>query len=288
MSRRIFMCVLLCAICATSVAKTPSSNKAQGTKGHATVSIEVIDGAELRLYDTISFYVRLSMDKDAESIDISSVTASPQGPAARIYAPRKDEECQLTTSSVAASESAIIATCVLYQTVPSVDTSLIIRPKIDVLASVSVDSSGSHPPLVTTPITLKPPIYAPYFGGFIGAMALAFFAGLWKVRASDGLPRVRAALSGGMKVRQSTQIVILEVSSIVLGLVLYVLSEWGFATITAFVFIVLGQGTSLAGAPIQLTVTDFWGGLTVGLFAFPLNKWLLTRLGLTLPNGDSI
>jgi hypothetical protein len=282
------MLIILCSICAHSIAQTPPEEKEQSPSGKATIAIEVIDERELRLYDTISFYVKLSVDKNADSVDISSVTASPQGPAAYVYASGKDVDCQLNTSSVAPAETAIIATCVLYQRNPSIHLNLLMRPKTDVLASVAVTSSGSRPQLVTAPITLKPPIYAPYFGGFIGAMMLACLAGLWKVRASDRLPKIRNALSGEMPFSKSAQLVFLEAISLVFGLILYVCSEWGFATITSFVFIVIGQGTSLAGAPIQLTVTDFWGGVTIGLFAFPLNKWLLTRLGLDLPKGDSI
>lgn len=274
---------LILAVCSVAaIASAAPELKDAKVPPRAAVSIEAIDATGLRLYDTVSFNVRLSAINAAENIDISSVAASALGSTANIYASKTDS-CRLHTSSIEASESAIIATCTLYVAKSRIDPSLIIRPTIDALISVVVTPSGeqSNPLQVIAPIALMPPWYAPFLGGLIGALSLACVAGLWKVRTSERLSKARAALSDSALTSQSLRIALVEITSLIFDLFLYLLSEWGFATITAFVFIVLGQGTTVAGAPVQISVTDFWGGIVIGLFAFPLNRWLLERLGVT-------
>lgn len=264
-----------------------------GLAKRAVASIEVIDDSEIRLYDTISFYVRVSLDKSASSdINVSSVVATLQGPTSSIYAV-SPESCQLTASSVSPGESAVIATCVIDRASPVVGESadwLVIRSKVDAFVTLTVRPAGDSPDSlrVTAPILLRPPMYAPYLGGCFGAFALAALAGLWRFRTSRRLLRARARLSSSAPFLQSGRKMLIEVGATLIDLFFFILSEWGFATITAFVFIVLGQGTSVAGAPIQLTVTNFWGGVTVGLLAFPLNKWLLEKLGLSVPKAVAV
>lgn len=279
--------------------------ESKGLASRASASIEVVDTSELRLYDTMSFYVRVSLDKAAPAaINISNVDVTLQGPAAGLYSVKSDlkkngaatadagpEPCQLTASSVEAGESAVVATCVLDRSPMVADEPgwLVIRPKVDAFVTVTIEQAGEklQPIRVTTPIALQPPLYAPYLGGCVGAFALAVLAGVWRFRTSRRLLKARVKFAKAGWSWRAAATFSLESILTIFDLFVFVLSEWGFASITAFVFIVLGQGTSVAGAPIQLTVTNFWGGVTVGLLAFPLNKWLLERLGLTVPKAKT-
>jgi hypothetical protein len=288
--------------------KTATNMASKGLAQSATATIEVIDGGELRLYDSISFYVRISLDKSAKSaLDLSEAKVTLQGPATTIYGSTdatdsanaatrgttsakssESARCQLTTSSIDVGESAVVATCVLDRA--EVDAGelswLVIRPKVDAFVTVTVEQAGTGKPIrVTAPIEMRPPLHAPYLGGCVGALALAALAGLWRFRTSRRLLKARAKFSKAGWSTKAFMTLVVEVTMTGLDLFFFFLSEWGFASITAFVFIIMGQSTSVAGAPIQVTVTNFWGGVAVGLLAFPLNKWLLEKLGLTTPKA---
>lgn len=292
--------LLLSGAVAGQVQSPSDALASKGVSTRASASIEIIDNSELRLYDTMSFYVRVTLDKAApDAINISTVNVSLQGPAAKLYKYIRDpkdandpEPCQLTASSVAPGESSVVATCVLdrLNVIENEPGWLIIRPKIDAFVTITVSQAGDAAEMirVTAPIALRPPIYAPYLGGCVGAFALALLAGVWRFRTSKRLLKARAKFSSKAPFLKSARNASIEVALTIFDLCIFVLSEWGFASITAFVFIVLGQGTSVAGAPIQLTVTNFWGGVTVGLLAFPLNKWLLEKLGLTVPKAKQV
>ena len=267
----------------------PVSLAAKELSMRASASIEVVDSEELRLYDTISFYVRVSLEKAATStINFASASVVLHGPAASLYE-SNSSSCQLTASTVAPGESSVVAICIINRvtTHPGTNRWLVIRPKTDAIASVAICQAGdcANAIRVTAPISLLPPLYAAYLGGCAGALALAVVAALWRFRSSKKLIRARAQMSKGAHFFRSTKKIFLETIMTAFDLLFYLLSEWGFASITAFVFIVLAQGTSVAGAPIQVTVTNFWGGVTIGLLAFPLNKWLLEKLGLTVPRA---
>lgn len=50
--------------------------------------------------------------------------------------------------------------------------------------------------------------------------------------------------------------------------------------IMAIIALLLGKSSQSAGAPITLTVTDFTGGLLIGLFSYPLAAWITSALKL--------
>lgn len=95
-----------------------------------------------------------------------------------------------------------------------------------------------------------------FVGGAVGAMLLAIF--VWVERLLKN-PEVREKWAVNIFV------------TFLAGLRGAILSA---------IALLLGQTTQVAGSPVVLTVTDFSGGLLIGLFSYPLAAWISSTLRL--------
>lgn len=97
-----------------------------------------------------------------------------------------------------------------------------------------------------------------FLGGMVGAMMLAVFVWIEQILKS---PRTRGAW-----LRTFSK------SFVTMALM-------GFrGGLMAIIALLLGQTTQGPGSPVNLTVTDFTGGILVGLFSYPLAAWVASTL----------
>ncbi|WP_312539080.1 hypothetical protein [Achromobacter mucicolens] len=95
-----------------------------------------------------------------------------------------------------------------------------------------------------------------FVGGAVGAMLLAVF--VWVERLLKN-PEVRE--------RWAVNIFVTFLAGL-------------RGAILSAIALLLGQMTQVAGSPVVLTVTDFSGGLLIGLFSYPLAAWISATLRL--------
>jgi len=93
-----------------------------------------------------------------------------------------------------------------------------------------------------------------FIGGFAGALLLAIFVWVQKLIAEP-----EARLNWGRNLGYT----------LLLGI---------RGAIMAIIALLIGQTTQGAGSPVALTVSDFTGGLMIGIFSYPLASWLADTL----------
>ena len=126
----------------------------------------------------------------------------------------------------------------------------------DVRLVVDADIDGVGERRYYPTITLKAQEYAIFFGGVVGAFMLAMFIWIERLLSNQ---RVRQALLKNFLV------------TLLMG------ARGG---IMAIIALLLGKTTQGTGSPVTLTVTDFSGGVMIGLFSYPLAAWISSALKL--------
>jgi len=106
--------------------------------------------------------------------------------------------------------------------------------------------------LETTKIRFEPPLSSVVWGGCLGAILLGVFLGTYRYRNSGSLNLWKVA-------RQTLIIVV------------------GGAVCAAIALVLLYRVKELA-LPINLTVTDFYGGIVLGLFSYKIADYLYGQL----------
>lgn len=111
-------------------------------------------------------------------------------------------------------------------------------------------------------INVKAPESSIFIGGLLGALLLA------------GFVLVETMLRNPMRQEWGKNLV----RTTLLGL---------RGGIMAMIALIIGKATQSTGSPISMTVTDFNGGIVVGLFSYPLAAWISSTLklnGVLVPN----
>lgn len=124
------------------------------------------------------------------------------------------------------------------------------RLKLMVMLDTKQLGKYRHYPSVSIPAQE----YSIFIGGVLGAILLATFVWIERVLKN---PLIRANLAKSL------------LPTVLMGL---------RGGIMAIIALLLGRSSQSTGAPITLTVTDFTGGLLVGLFSYPLAAWIASAL----------
>jgi hypothetical protein len=103
-------------------------------------------------------------------------------------------------------------------------------------------------------VSIQAQEYSIFIGGVFGAILLATFVWIERVLKN---PVIRANVVKSL------------LPTALMGL---------RGGIMAIIALLLGRSSQSTGAPITLTVTDFTGGLLVGLFSYPLAAWIASAL----------
>lgn len=126
------------------------------------------------------------------------------------------------------------------------------------LATAAVRLEDESIVTVATPITvrLRPTVWQVIAGAIVGALLLVFFA------ATSNRVRDTIGLAGTGWFGRLGQMIVL----------------WMGASVSGAMFILLTFRLKDAGAPITLTVNDFYGGVVVGILGYFLTDWLATKV----------
>lgn len=126
------------------------------------------------------------------------------------------------------------------------------------LATAEVRLADQSVVTVATPVSvrLRPTVWQVITGAIVGALLLALFA------ATSARVRVSIGLTGGSIGQRAGQLVLL----------------WLGASVSAAMFILLTFRLKDAGAPITLTVNDFYGGIVIGVLGYFLTDWLANKV----------
>jgi hypothetical protein len=135
-----------------------------------------------------------------------------------------------------------------YQSLFSAD----LRPMVE----VGVAEAGTARFYPSATFTVKAPDSSIFIGGVVGAMLLALFVAAERILKN---PSVREDWVGTIWV------------TVLMGL------RGGLLAIFA---LLLGKTTQGGGSPVSLSVTDFAGGVLIGLFSYPLASWISSTLKL--------
>lgn len=124
----------------------------------------------------------------------------------------------------------------------------------------SVPEKPTELEFASTVIRLKPPMSSLLGGGLIGAFLLGLFVAGYQWRAAWLNPE-----GGGSSLR------------IIRDVGIHGVTLFGFGSIVAIVVILLLQRLGDLNLPISIEVTDYLGGIVVGLFSMKLGDYLFSR-----------
>ncbi|MFZ6743779.1 hypothetical protein ACO0LC_11170 [Undibacterium sp. JH2W] len=126
----------------------------------------------------------------------------------------------------------------------------------DIRFAVTVNTKTQEDLNYYPSINIKAPESSIFVGGLIGALLLAIF--VW-VETMIKQPLTRQEWIKSF------------LFTVLLGL---------RGGIMAMIALIIGKTTQSTGSPISLTVTDFSGGIVIGLFSYPLASWISSTLKL--------
>ena len=101
-------------------------------------------------------------------------------------------------------------------------------------------------------VRLEPPLSSVVWGGVVGALLLGLFSGTYRYRRLQKTTPVR---------------VLVETSVLVMG-----------GSVCALIALILLHRVKELALPINLSVTDFYGGIVLGLFSYKIGDYLYSQL----------
>lgn len=102
-------------------------------------------------------------------------------------------------------------------------------------------------------ITLEPPLSSLIWGGVLGAVLLALFMGVYDYSRPDSPRKVWDTLKKAVTISVA-------------------------GAVSASIALLLLQRLKGVELPINLTITDFYGGVVIGLFSYKIGDWLHKEL----------